>query len=61
MSAKVIVKHPTVLPRVPAKVSKKLGFSRPLSKLGGVNLDVKVVMVTSMISIPMNVIANPIK
>jgi hypothetical protein len=49
-----------VLPIVPAKVSKKLGLKKPFKRLGGVNLAVKVVTTTSIISMPIKVIVNPI-
>ena len=58
-SAKVKLKHPIVLPIVPANVMRKLGLRRPLSKFGGVNLAVKAVIATSMISIPNTVIEKP--
>lgn len=52
--------EPIVLPIVPANVNKKLGFKSPLSRLGGVNFEVKAEIETSIISIPIKVIANPI-
>ena len=53
------VKQPIVLPKVPANVSKKLGFKKPLIRFGGVNFAVKVVIATSIISMPVKVIMKP--
>lgn len=52
-SASVMVKHPRVLPMVPVKVNRKLGLRLPFKRFGGVNLAVRVVITTSIISIPM--------
>ena len=60
-SVSVIDRQPIVLPKVPAKVNKKLGFKKPFNRLGGVNLAVRVVIATSIISIPIKVITKPIE
>lgn len=60
-SVSVMDKQPIVLPKVPAKVNRKLGLRKPFIRFGGVNLAVKVVMATSIISMPIKVIKNPIE
>lgn len=60
-SAIVMLSAPIVRPIVPAIVNRKLGFRNPFIKLGGVNFAVKVVIATSIISMPMNVTMKPIE